>query len=101
MTLSMGVWVSPPRAPPPPPGQLYRKLSAICDMTKITLNHNNIIIHQARCMRPIFSLYPAKLNNLNFHPLEVVDRGSETQLQMGENYTYLFNLTPNIANLDV
>ena len=21
----------------------------------------------------------------NFHPLEVVDRGSETQLQMGEN----------------
>ena len=25
----------------------------------------------------------------NFHPLEVVDRGSETQLQVGENYSYL------------
>ena len=24
----------------------------------------------------------------NFHPLEVVDRGSETQLQMGENYIF-------------
>ena len=35
--------------------------------------------------------YPAKLNNLNFHPLEVVSR---YQLQVGENYTYLFNLRP-------
>ena len=25
----------------------------------------------------------------NFHPLEVVDRGSETQLQVGENSNYL------------
>ena len=25
----------------------------------------------------------------NFHPLEVVDRGSETQLQVGENLNYL------------
>ena len=25
----------------------------------------------------------------NFHPLEVVGRGSETQLQVGENYSYL------------
>ena len=27
----------------------------------------------------------------NFHPLEVVDRGSETQLQVGENLNYLKN----------
>ena len=26
----------------------------------------------------------------NFHPLEVVGRGSETQLQAGENLNYLF-----------
>ena len=25
----------------------------------------------------------------NFHPLEVVDRGSETQLQVGKNLNYL------------
>ena len=25
----------------------------------------------------------------NFHPLEVVDRGSETQLQVGEKFNYL------------
>ena len=27
----------------------------------------------------------------NFHPLEVVDRGSETQLQVGENVNLLFS----------
>ena len=29
-----------------------------------------------------------KLNKNNFHPLEVVDRGSETQLQGGENLNF-------------
>ena len=32
------------------------------------------------------------LNNLNFHPLE---------LKVGENYSYLVNLRPKFANLDV
>ena len=27
----------------------------------------------------------------NFHPLEVVGRGSEAQFQVGENLNYLFN----------
>ena len=40
--------------------------------------------------------YPAKLIYLNFQPLEAVDRGSETQPQVVENYWYLFNLGPNI-----
>ena len=31
-----------------------------------------------------------QLDNIsNFHPLEVVDRGSETQLQVGENFNYM------------
>ena len=38
----------------------------------------------------------AKLNNLNFHPLEVVSRYRDPQLQVGDNYSYLFNLRPNI-----
>ena len=39
----------------------------------------------------------------NFHPLEVVGRGSETQLQVGENLNYLIDhfrvnpLSPNSA----
>ena len=35
--------------------------------------------------------------NLNFHPLQAVGHASETQLQVGENYSYLFNLRPNIC----
>ena len=30
--------------------------------------------------------------NLNFHPLEVVSRYRDPQLQVAENYSYLFNL---------
>ena len=30
--------------------------------------------------------YPAKLISLNFHPLEVVSRYRDPQLQVGENY---------------
>ena len=41
--------------------------------------------------------FPAKLSYLNFHPLEVVGRGSEPQLQVGENYSFLFNLRSNIC----
>ena len=34
---------------------------------------------------------------LNFHPLEVVSRYRDPQVQVGENYSYiLFNLRPNI-----
>ena len=38
-----------------------------------------------------------KVSNINFHPLQVVCRGSETQLQVGEHYLYLFNLRSNIG----
>ena len=40
--------------------------------------------------------YPAKLIYLNFQPLEVVSRYRDPQLQVAENYSYLFNLSPNI-----
>ena len=36
-------------------------------------------------------------NNLNFHPLEVVSRYRDPQLQVGENYSCLFNLIANIS----
>ena len=33
--------------------------------------------------------YPAKVIHLNFHPLEVVSRYRDPQLQVDENYSYL------------
>ena len=40
--------------------------------------------------------FPAKLFYSNFHPLEVVSRYRDTQLQVAENYSYLFNLSSDI-----
>ena len=37
-----------------------------------------------------------KLNHLNFHPPEAVSRYSDPQLQVGENYSYLFNIRQNL-----
>ena len=34
----------------------------------------------------VINPYPAKLNNLNFQPLEVVSRYRDPQLQVAENY---------------
>ena len=39
----------------------------------------------------------AKLINLNFHSLEVVSRYRDPQLQAAENYSYMFNMIPNIC----
>ena len=39
---------------------------------------------------------PAKLIYLNFEPLEVVSRYRDPQLQVVENYSYMFNLKPDI-----
>ena len=49
----------------------------------------------------LFNLYPAKLNNLNFQPLEVVSRYRDPQLQVAENYWYLFIWHQTLANVDV
>ena len=41
--------------------------------------------------------YPPKINNLNFHPLEVGSRYRDPQLKLSENEGYLLYLTPNIS----
>ena len=38
----------------------------------------------------------AELNNLNFHSFEVESRYRDSQLQVGANCPYLFNLRLNI-----
>ena len=40
--------------------------------------------------------YRSKLIYFNFHPLEVVFRYRDPQLQVSENYSYLFNFSTNI-----
>ena len=40
---------------------------------------------------------PVKLTILNFHPLEVMSCYRDPQLQVCENYSYLFNLRSNIC----
>ena len=40
--------------------------------------------------------YSAKINNLNFQPLEVVSRYRDPQLQVAENYSHLFNFWSDI-----
>ena len=40
--------------------------------------------------------YAPKSIYLNFHPLEVVSHYRDPQLQVGEIYSYLFNLKPSI-----
>ena len=40
---------------------------------------------------------PVKLSYYNFHPLEVVGRCRDPQLQVAENYWYSFSLRPNIC----
>ena len=40
----------------------------------------------------LFKPYPAKLIYSNIHPLEVASRYRDPQLQVGEIYSYLFNL---------
>ena len=47
-----------------------------------------------------FNHVPAKLSGWHFHPFEVVSRWRNSQLQVGENYTYLFNLRLKIADRD-
>ena len=49
-------------------------------------------------LNPYINPLTAKLFNSNFHPLEVVDRVSETQLQVGEKHSDLTEWRSNIAD---
>ena len=40
---------------------------------------------------------PARVSNLNFHPLEVVSRYPDPQSLIGKRHAYLLNLIPKIA----
>ena len=46
--------------------------------------------------RIYFNPLTGKLSYYNFHPLEVMSRYRDSQLQVGENYAYFFDLRANI-----
>ena len=77
------------------------KLSSV---SVLSLDQDNCGYYQAinnnsyrhLCIIP-FNPQTARLNNLNLHPPEVEDRGSETQFQVGENYAYIFFLIWDIS----
>ena len=59
------------------------------------LNRNLVRIWYAQM--EIINPSTAKLHNLFFHPLEVVSRCRDPQLQVGENCSYLLNFWPSIC----
>ena len=60
-------------------------------------SYSSLANHHSLRPELITVIESAKLNNLNFRPLEAVSRYRDPQLQVGENYSYLFNLRPNIS----
>ena len=56
-----------------------------------------------QCCEGLSNPHAAKSTYLNFQPLEIVSRYRyrDPQLQVAENYSYLFNLSTNIYNLGV
>ena len=60
--------------------------------------HQGMVNHQDLQMIGLkLTLILLSLIYLNFHPLEVVSRYRDPQLEVGENYLYLFNLSTNIC----
>ena len=55
------------------------------------------MLPSARSVFPQISIsLSAKLSYLNFNQLEVVSRYSDRQFQIGDNYSYSFNVRPKI-----
>ena len=58
---------------------------------------SNLLPHYIHTGRRVYTstLKRVQLNNFNFHRSEVVSRCHDPQLQVGENYSHLFNLRRN------
>ena len=73
--------------------------ASICGNTDLQKNTTDLYLPCVYFMYFLILFNPLtdKLNNLNFHPLKVVSRYRDPQLQVGENYSHLFNLRANIC----
>ena len=61
---------------------------AVCHFAPFVRGNKNVIMWTTDAVNPLHST----LSYLIFHPLEVVSRYRDPQLQVGENYRYSFNL---------
>ena len=73
-------------------------------LTTLAINAHSVLLelkgaicHSNEWQTGPFNPRSGKLNYLNFHPFEVVSRYRDQQLQVGEDYPYLFILDPNIC----
>ena len=65
-------------------------IAVITVLASLFVHQKNTITRNAHPIRQIgLCFYSNCTNMINFHPLEVVGRGSETQLQVGENFILL------------
>ena len=82
---------------------LIGSASSLSHLSHLTCVLMNQILHAGGllyCQRKTWHTlnpYPAKLIYFNFQALEVVSRYRDSQPQMLEKYSYLYNLRPNIC----
>ena len=76
---------------------IANKLIEIIDQAHISPFQSTLVVNTLLSTLLYINPESAEVTNLNCHPLEVVSRGSKTQLQVDENYPYLFNLRRNIC----
>ena len=60
------------------------------------IERNGNVNHSIELNMTAFNTYRVKVIYFNFQPLEVVSRYRDPQLQVAENYSYLFNVSTNI-----
>ena len=73
---------------------------------KYQIEQNEEVLNNSSTRKNVYcwlikvSSYPAKLISFNFQPLQVVARHREPQLHVTENYSYLFELRPNLRQIE-
>ena len=82
---------------PAGPDRLDNTFTAAEIWSAVITMYVGINLVSARLSIGYFNSLPAKISYLNFHLLEVVGRYRDPQLQVGENYSYLFRFRPNVC----
>ena len=65
------------------------------DILVMLIENPDLLCHTIIMSEP--NSFPAKLSHLNFHPLEVVSRQHDPQLEVVKKYSFSFNLRANIC----
>ena len=80
---------------------LFQWWATVCDAVPTLKQHwftPCVYCEMTTCVLGFINPLTAKLFNLNFHPLELVSRWRDPQLQVSENYSDLTKWRSNIAD---